>query len=670
MKYVLNNLDCAHCAAEIERALNKIDGVKYAKVNFMSKGLDIDVENKGIMKKVQSTIKALEPDVEMSCEEEENDGEKVMIIRIIAAALIFFAGFFVKNEISCLLFGTAYVIIGIDIVVRAVKNIFGGKFLDEHFLMTLASFGALATGQYAEAAAVMLFYQIGEFFQDMAVERSRGNIKSLLNLKPEYVNILKDGETVTVKPEEVQPGDIMLVKPGEKISLDGIVEEGGGEIDTSALTGESVPVFVEKGSCVSGGSIAMGSMFKIKITKPFAESTISKILELVENASDRKSASEKFITKFSRYYTPGVVGAAALLAVLGSVITGEWSTWVYRALVFLVISCPCALVISVPLSFFSGVGKASKEGILIKGSGCIERIAEIKTVVFDKTGTLTEGKFSVDKICPADGIGEDELFKTAASCEQISNHPLARSIVSTYGGELYDTSEVREIPGEGVSCVINGKKYFAGNKKLMENNGIECADVNTTAVYIASEEGYCGYIRLADAVRRQSIGLAEKLKRQGARKVVMLTGDNKDAADSVARMVGTDMYYASLMPQDKVSICSKLREEGKLLFLGDGMNDAPVIAMADVGAAMGAAGTDMAIEAAEVVIMNDDPSKTARAMEISKSTVRRVKQNIVFALGVKALILILGACGLAGMWGAVFADVGVSLIAVINAIRK
>ncbi len=575
-------------------------------------------------------------------------------------------------------FLAAYFVIGGDVVKKAVKNIGQGQIFDENFLMMIATVGAFLVGDYPEAVAVMLFYQVGECFQSYAVNQSRKSIAQLMDIRPDSANVIRNGETVEVSPEEVKIGERILIKPGERIPLDGVVWKGSSSLDTMALTGESLPRDVAEGDNVISGCVNLSGVLEVEVSKCYGESTVAKILELVENAGNRKSEAEHFITKFARYYTPVVVCCAALLAVIPPIVTGgNWSEWIYRALSFLVISCPCALVISIPLSFFGGLGGASKAGILIKGSNYLEALADAEMIVMDKTGTLTKGIFAVRRVVSAEGITEEELLETAAYVESYSNHPISKSLLKAYGKEV-DTAriqEVEELAGHGVSAVLDGERVYAGNDKLMNRQGIQAqaAEENGTVVYVAREGKYMGYIVIADELKADAKTAMEGFKRAGMKKIVMLTGDRKRTAEHVAQQLGVTEVYSELLPGDKVDRIEQLfaekTEKGKLIFVGDGINDAPVLARADIGVAMGGLGSDAAIEAADVVIMTDEPSKLVRAIQISKKTLVIVKQNIVFAIGIKALVLLLAAVGMASMWSAVFADVGVAVIAILNAMR-
>lgn len=620
--------------------------------------------------------------------------QKKMLVRIIVTAVLF-AGLFVFEKfvpitsriLRLAVYMVPYLVISYDILKKAFKGIIKGQVFDENFLMAVASVGAVAiavyeNGSYNEAVAVMLFYQIGELFQSYAVGKSRRSISELMDIRPDYANIEVDGKIEQVDPDEVEVGSIIFVSAGEKIPIDGVIVEGSTTLDTAALTGESVPRSVKESDEVISGCINLTGTVRIRTTKPFGESTVSKILDLVENSSSKKSKSEQFISKFARIYTPAVCGGALALALLPPVVSliigkdAMWLTWIYRALTFLVISCPCALVISIPLSFFAGIGGASKEGVLVKGSNYLETLSKTKIVVFDKTGTMTKGNFEVTEIASV-GVENNELLRLAAYAESYSSHPISKSIKSAYGKEIDNAkiSDVNEISGNGVFAVVDGKKVAAGNSKLMDKLGVEytaCSKVGTV-VYVAVDGKYCGYILISDALKPTSVSAVKAMKDCGVRKTVMLTGDSKKVADAVAKELGADEVYSELLPADKVSQVERLLadkgEKEKLAFVGDGINDAPVLSRADIGIAMGALGSDAAIEAADIVLMDDDPMKISKAIKISSKCLRIVNENIYFALGVKALCLILGAVGIANMWVAIFADVGVMVLAVLNAIR-
>ena len=615
-----------------------------------------------------------------------NKKQKKMLIRIIAAAVILIALMIIpvgdNKWLNLALYAVPYLIVGYDILKKAFKGILNRQVFDENFLMAVASLGAMALGEYREAAAVILFYQIGELFQSYAVGKSRKSIGALMDIRPDYANMEREGELEKVDPDEVEIGSIIVVSPGEKVPIDGVVESGTSSLNTVALTGESVPRDVAAGDEVLSGCINMSGVLRIKTTKEFGESTASKILDLVENSTSKKSKSEQFISKFARFYTPIVCGLALALALLPPLvllIMGKppvWGTWVYRALTFLVISCPCALVISIPLSFFAGIGGASREGILIKGSNYFETLSKTKTVAFDKTGTVTRGVFEVDAIhhCPLD---EQQLLELAALAESYSSHPISKSIQAAYGKPIDKSriSGVREISGNGVISGVDGKTVAVGNDKLMTEVGADYVPCHSpgTIVHIALDGMYCGHIVIADTIKPTSAEAIAQLKASGVKKTVMLTGDIESVAKSVADKLGIDEYKSGLLPADKVSAVEQLIADKKpgetLAFAGDGINDAPVLSLADIGIAMGALGSDAAIEAADIVLMDDDPLKIPKAIKIAKKCLRIVYENIYFAIGIKVLCLILGALGIADMWLAIFADVGVMIIAVINAIR-
>ena len=606
---------------------------------------------------------------------------KKRAIKIIIALIIYIIAVAIKFDnvlINDILFIVSYLIVGFSILKKAVRNIFRGKVFDENFLMAVATLGAFGIQEFPEAVAVMLFYQIGELFQSYAVDKSRKSISSLMDIRPDYANVIRDGKEEKVDPDEVKIGEEIVIKPGEKIPLDGIILEGSTMLDTKALTGESVPVGAKENDEVLSGSINESGKILVKVTKEYGESTVSKILDLVENASSKKSKSENFITKFAKYYTPTVVIIAVLLAIIPGFIFKEitFTKWLYRALSFLVVSCPCALVISIPLSFFGGIGGASKMGILIKGSNYLEQLASTEIAVFDKTGTLTKGVFEVQKI-ETNEIEENELLELAAYAENYSNHPIAKSIKKAYKKEI-DTSkikDIKEISGHGISVTIDGKQVLIGNEKLMDENNINYVKSQEvgTVMYIAVNNEFRGLIIISDEIKEDSLKLVQKLKKLGVRKTVMLTGDKKSVGESVAKKLGIDEVYTELLPDGKVkkveNLMKEKSEKGKLIFVGDGINDSPVLALSDIGIAMGALGSDAAIEAADVVIMTDEPSKIADSINLSRKTMKIVRENIIFAIFIKVLVLILTAIGLATMWEAVFADVGVSIIAIINALR-
>ncbi len=601
--------------------------------------------------------------------------KKKKLICIIVAAVLLAAGIIIKHTIGgpavIVLLIPAYVIVGYGPIIKAAKNISHGQIFDENFLMAIATVGAIALGEYDEAVAVMLFYQIGEFFEDYAVDKSRKSVAALMDIRPDFAVVLKDGKEETVDPYDVNIGDTVLVKPGEKIPLDGTVIEGNSSVDTSSLTGEALPKDVEAGDEVISGCINLSGVIKIKVTSMFEESTVSKILEMVENASSRKAPVENFITKFAKYYTPVVVFSAVALAIIPPLVIADatFSTWIYRALLFLVVSCPCALVISIPMSFFSGIGAASARGVLVKGGNYLQILSKVNTVIFDKTGTLTTGKFKVDKIC---GDNPDELLALAAACEQYSNHPIAVSIKEAYKGDIYTADDVQEIAGRGIKAVIDGKEVYAGNAKLMHELNISNLPevTGTTLVHLAYSDKYLGYISVTDTIKEDTAEGLKALKDIGVTDLVMLTGDNRETAEKVAEQAGITEVHANLLPEDKVAIAEQIIDKGRITaFVGDGVNDAPVLARVDAGIAMGGLGSAAAMEAADVVIMDDNPKKISLAIRIGRKTVRLAKENIWFALIVKLLVLVLGALGLVNMWAAVFADVGVAVIAIANSMR-
>ncbi len=707
---ILKGLCCANCASKIEKESQNITNVSSAVVDFVAQKLILEVENNSdkdnIVEMVNQIVKRIEPDVKVYVEEgnqnrkqrshdhnhnhdhdhnhnhdHDHENSKKEFVRLgVGAAIFAIATAFKFNfYVELSLFLVSYLLVGGEVVLRALKNIRGGQIFDENFLMSIATIGAFAIGEFPEGVAVMLFYQLGEIFQGMAVNRSRKSIAELMDIRPDFANLKIGSDIKKVSPEEVNIGDIIVVRPGEKVPLDGKVIEGNSMVDTSALTGESVPREVEIGDAVLGGVINKNGLLTIEVEKEFRDSTIAKILDLVQNASNKKAPTENFITKFARYYTPAVVFSALALAVLPPLfISGAtFSEWIYRALAFLVVSCPCALVVSIPLGFFGGIGGASKNGILVKGGNYLEALNNVEVVVFDKTGTLTKGVFKVTEIQPQGNVSRDELITYAAFAESFSNHPIATSIVKAYSKEVANESieNYEEISGHGVKATVLGKEVLAGNYKLMNKENICYAQVDTigTVVHVAVNKEYVGYIVISDEVKEDSAKAIKALKEIGVRKTVMLTGDNTVVGTKVAKQLGLDEVYSELLPDQKVEKVEALDKEksskGKLIFVGDGINDAPVLARADIGIAMGGVGSDAAIEAADVVIMTDEPSKIASAIKIAKKTRAIVMQNIIFALGIKAIILILVALGLGTMWEAVFGDVGVTLIAVLNSMR-
>ena len=602
-------------------------------------------------------------------------------IKILVALFLYIIALIVKFEnslINNIIYIVAYLVVGLDIIKKAIRNIIRGKVFDENFLMSVATIGAFGIGEFPEAVAVMLFYQIGELFQSYAVDKSRKSIASLMDIRPDFANLERDGKLEKVSPEEVKIGDIILVKPGEKVPLDGILIEGASTLDTKALTGEALPREVEKGDDILSGTININSVIKIKVTKEYEESTVSKILDLVENASSKKSKSENFISKFAKYYTPIVVIIALILAILPPLIIRDasFADWLYRALSFLVVSCPCALVISIPLSFFGGIGGASKLGILVKGSNYLEQLANTEIFVFDKTGTLTEGVFEVQKINPIN-ITEEELLEIAAYAENYSNHPISLSLKKAYNKKIDENKikKVEEVSGRGIIAKIGEKEVLVGNEKLMHERKIRLKKSSSigTILYVAINGEYAGYILISDKIKKDSAETIKKLKKNHIKETIMLTGDKKIVGETVAKELGIDKVFAELLPDGKVekveSLLKNKTEKGKLAFVGDGINDSPVLAMADIGIAMGGLGADSAIEAADIVLMTDEPSKIVTAINLAKKTMRIVKENIIFAIAVKIIVLILSALGISTMWEAVFADVGVSIIAILNALR-
>jgi Cd2+/Zn2+-exporting ATPase len=689
-KYKLNNLDCASCASKIENCLSKLEEVKFVTVNFANSTMTIDTDN---IEKVKSKIKEIEPEVEV---EESDKREKIVstselaenkgtIIKAASALALLIIGIIFEDKLhntpfqlaEYAVYVTAYLIVGWNVIASAVKNIIRGQFFDEQFLMTIATLGAFAIHQMPEAVAVMLFYVTGELFQDIAVGRSRKSIKSLLEIKPDYANLKSGAELVKVSPEEVKVGDTIIIKPGEKVPLDGTILDGTSFVDTAALTGESIPRKVSEKDGVMAGMINQSGLLTVKVDKLFGESSVSKILELVENATSQKAETEKFITTFARYYTPIVVIGALLLAIMPPLLfSGQtFGDWIYRALVVLVISCPCALVISIPLGYFGGVGLAARKGILVKGSNFLDALTQVTTVVFDKTGTLTKGEFKVSEVVTSNGFSKEEILEYAAYAEANSNHPVAQSITVAYQGEIdiAKITKTEEISGHGIKAIVNGKTILAGNDKLLHKENIEhsVCQVDGTVVHVTIDHVYAGYIIISDSLKDDAIQAIESLKAKNIQ-TVMLTGDNQYAAQAFAKRLGIDRFYSELLPEDKVKHIEQLIEEnkgGKVAFVGDGINDAPVIARADVGIAMGALGSDAAIETADVVLMTDSPSKVALAIDVAKITRNIVWQNIYFAMGIKLAFIVLGVFGIATMWEAVFGDMGVALIAIFNALR-
>jgi Cd2+/Zn2+-exporting ATPase len=694
-KYQLKNIDCASCAAKIENELSKMPEVKFVAVNFASSTIQIDAPD---IEEVKQKIKEIEPEAELIETQDkilsnisdynfkkELAENKPELIKIFVTLMLLALGLIFEKEIHStpyqiaeyLIFIPAYLISGWGVLKGAVKSISKGKIFNEHFLMSIATLGAIAIDEMPEAVAVMLFYVIGELFQNIAVNRSRKSVKALLEIRPDYANIKINGDVKRVSPTEVHPGQIIVVKPGEKIPLDGIVREGNSFVDTSALTGESVPRSVKENETVLAGMINKSGLLTVEVTKEFGESSISKILELVENASSKKAETEKFITTLARYYTPVVVFGALLLAVIPPLFfAGQTFTdWVYRALVVLVISCPCALVISIPLGYFGGIGGASRKGILVKGSNYLDALTKIKTVVFDKTGTLTKGEFKVTEIKSANGFKEEDILKYAAYAEANSSHPIAKSILEAYNNRIQHNEilEVKEISGHGIKAKINSDEIIVGNDKLLHKENIEhdLCDIEGTVVHIAINKRYAGYIVISDSLKDEAVEAINELNKLKI-KTVMFSGDNKRSSEAFAKKLGIKEYYSELLPENKVEHLERLlstAHDGKIAFVGDGINDAPVIARADVGIAMGALGSDAAVETADVVLMTDSPMQVVHSIEIAKRTRTIGWQNIGFAMGVKLFFILLGAFGIATMWEAVFGDMGVAIIAILNAMR-
>lgn len=685
IKLKIKGLDCANCAAKLEKKIQEIKGIKGASLNFMAEKLIIECnenQKQEILEKINKVIKKEEPDVTIK-ENLSEEKIKNKLCKIVIAIVLYSIAIvepFNNHVLNQFTYIISYLIVGLEILKKAIKNITKGKVFDENFLMSIATLGAFAIGEYPEAVAVMLFYKIGELFQSYAVCKSRKSISNLMDIRPDYANLVKQEKIEKVDLDEVKIGDIIIVKPGEKVPLDGIVIEGNSMIDTRALTGESAPRNIKETEEILSGCINTSSLLKIKVTKELEDSTVSKILDLVENASDKKSKSENFITKFAKYYTPAVVVIAVILAILPPIILKDFNTfshWLYRALSFLVVSCPCALVISIPLSFFAGIGIASKKGILIKGSNYLEAISNTETVVFDKTGTLTKGVFEVQKINVSNDITEDKLIRIVAHAENYSNHPIAQSIKKAYNYEIDEKiiSNTEEVSGLGILAQIENKQVLVGNEKLMEKYNIEyikCEDIGTV-LYVAINNKFVGSILISDEIKQDSYKAIKQLKQNKIKKIAILTGDRKNVAQDVAKKLEIEQVYSELLPDEKVKKVEELIEQksikGKVVFVGDGINDAPVLAISDIGIAMGGLGSDAAIEAADIVIMTDEPSKIAEVIKISKKTMKIVYQNIIFAIFVKVLVLTLSAFGISTMWEAVFADVGVSVLAIINSFR-
>lgn len=681
-EYVLRGIDCGNCAAKIERAVNQLEQVESATVNLIAQKLTLETKSEdGIDKEIIDLVDAIEPGIEVINEKKEEalpekrDWAKELLL---AVTILFAFGFFLPEEyfwIRLVYYLTLYIIIGHKVLIKMVQNIQRGNIFDENFLMSIATLGAFLLGEFPEAVAVMLFYQIGEYFQDKATSQSRQSIAQLMDIRSDKAWRLEGGEAVQVDPETVRVADHILVKPGEKVPLDGLVRKGRSILDTSALTGESLPREIGVGEDITSGVINLTSPLVIEVRKTFSQSTVNKILELVENASNKKAETERMITRFSRVYTPVVVGIAFLLASLPPLLgLGEWSTWLYRALTFLVISCPCALAVSVPMSFFGGLGGASKLGVLVKGGNYLEALAKLDTVVFDKTGTITKGIFAVDTVVNAEGI-EDNILYLAAHLESYSNHPIANSIRTAYGQEVDENrvSQITELPGQGMSGRIDGRQLYLGNARLMEVQGIAypAIDSTGTVLYLAEDSHFLGYFLITDQVKETSIEALKDLQAVGIKKTVLLSGDRQAVVDEFAQQFAFNDAFGDCLPQDKVSTFEEILTQSQqaVAFVGDGVNDAPVLARADVGIAMGGLGSDAAIESADVVLMDDDLGKLPQVIRLAKKTVRIARQNMTLAIVVKLIFLVLSGLGISNMWEAIFADVGVTLLAVWNALR-
>lgn len=681
-EYELRGIDCGNCAAKIERAVNQLEQVESATVNLIAQKLILETKSEdGIDKEIIDLVDAIEPGIEVISEKKEEalpekrDWAKELLL---AVMILFAFGFFLPEEyfwIRLVYYLTLYIIIGHKVLIKMVQNIQRGNLFDENFLMSIATLGAFLLGEFPEAVAVMLFYQIGEYFQDKATSQSRQSIARLMDIRSDKAWRLEGGETVQVDPETVRVADHILVKPGEKVPLDGLVREGRSILDTSALTGESLPREIGVGEDITSGVINLTSPLVIEVSKTFSQSTVNKILELVENASNKKAETERMITRFSRVYTPVVVGIAFLLASLPPLLgLGEWSTWLYRALTFLVISCPCALAVSVPMSFFGGLGGASKLGVLVKGGNYLEALVKLDTVVFDKTGTITKGIFAVDTVVNAEGV-EDDILYLAAHLESYSNHPIANSIRTAYGQEVDENrvSQITELPGQGMSGRVDGRQLYLGNARLMEVQGIAypAIDSTGTVLYLAEDSHFLGYFLIADQVKETSIEALKDLQAVGIKKTVLLSGDRQAVVDEFAQQFAFNDAFGDCLPQDKVSTFEEILTQSQqaVAFVGDGVNDAPVLARADVGIAMGGLGSDAAIESADVVLMDDDLGKLPQVIRLAKKTVRIAQQNMTLAIVVKLIFLVLSGLGISNMWEAIFADVGVTLLAVWNALR-
>ena len=681
-EYELRGIDCGNCAAKIERAVNQLEQVESATVNLIAQKLTLETKSEdGIDKEIIDLVDAIEPGIEVISEKKEEalpekrDWAKELLL---AVTILFAFGFFLPEEyfwIRLVYYLTLYIIIGHKVLIKMVQNIQRGNIFDENFLMSIATLGAFLLGEFPEAVAVMLFYQIGEYFQDKATAQSRQSIAQLMDIRPDKAWRLEGGEAVQVDPETVRVADHILVKPGEKVPLDGLVRKGRSILDTSALTGESLPREIGVGEDITSGVINLTSPLVIEVRKTFSQSTVNKILELVENASNKKAETERMITRFSSVYTPVVVGIAFLLASLPPLLgLGEWSTWLYRALTFLVISCPCALAVSVPMSFFGGLGGASKLGVLVKGGNYLEALAKLDTVVFDKTGTITKGIFAVDTVVNAESV-EDDILYLAAHLESYSNHPIANSIRTAYGQEVDENrvSQITELPGQGMSGRVDGRQLYLGNARLMEVQGIAypAIDSTGTVLYLAEDSHFLGYFLITDQVKETSIEALKDLQAVGIKKTVLLSGDRQAVVDEFAQQFAFNDAFGDCLPQDKVSTFEEILTQSQqaVAFVGDGVNDAPVLARADVGIAMGGLGSDAAIESADVVLMDDDLRKLPQVIRLAKKTVRIAQQNMTLAIVVKLIFLVLSGLGISNMWEAIFADVGVTLLAVCNALR-
>lgn len=692
IKYRLEGLDCANCATKIQESINNLAGVNQAELIFATQKLNLEIdEDKNkvtLLDEIKKVIFLIEPEVKVIEINRSSAPEITMPsslnkdnLFLCVGTVLFFIGVILKVSfwIEIIIFASSYLIVGKNVVIKSIYNIRKGQIFDENFLMTIATLGAFAIKEFPEAVVVMLFYRVGQLLESIAVNKSRSSIKSLMDIKAQYANLKTTEGIKQVDPNDVEIGEFIVIKPGERLPLDGIVVEGSSSVDTSAITGESVPRSIHVGDSILSGFINKSSSLTVRVSTTFSNSTVAKILDLVENATSKKSPTENFITKFARYYTPAVVFVAALIATVPAILSNnhDFSLWLYRALVFLVVSCPCALVISIPLSYFGGIGGASRRGILIKGSNYLDALNDVKTVVFDKTGTLTKGVFEVNEIFPENGYSKDDLLELAALAEARSNHPIAKSILNAYGKNLNQTNVdyYEEIPGCGIKAIIDKKEILAGNDRLLHLDG--CIEHNTcnvqgTVVHIAVDNIYAGYILISDQIKADAAFTIAQLKKLGGIRVAMLTGDSEESARTIAGKLKIEEFYYALLPHQKAEKLEQIKtsmNNSKLVFVGDGINDAPVLAMSDIGVAMGGLGSDAAIEASDIVLMTDEPSKLIEALKVAKKTRNIVIQNIVFALGVKAIIMILGAGGVATMWEAVFADVGVTVIAVFNSLR-